>query len=131
MSFVPETKGSLLQIGRRKLGFRKGLMVVALYLERGGQGPGKEVVIQQQERLGWKLTSGLERCVCGSVICSGPVSLNLAYPTQRSGTHSFLSLIRQKFGVENERGSLEHSQGNIHEGSIGNESEEESGPCRP
>lgn len=94
------------------------------------KGPGEEVAIQW-ERPGWKLASGLEQCVHGSVICSGPVSLNLAYPTQGRGTHSFPSLIRQRFGAGDERGSLEHSQGNIHEGSIGDESGEGSGPCRP
>lgn len=94
------------------------------------KGPGEKVVIQRG-RPGWKLASGLEQCVRGSVICSGSVSSNLAYPTQGSGTHSFSSLIRQRFGVGNERGSLEHIQGNIHEGSIRNGSGEGSRPCRP
>lgn len=58
------------------------------------KGPGEEVVIQW-ERLGWKLASGLERCVSGSVICSGPISSNLAYPTQGSDTHSQLQGMRE------------------------------------
>lgn len=103
----------MLQLGRRKLEFRKMLLVAALYLEARDQG--EEV----EKRLGWERhfwkSSVQPRAVCpwlGHLLWVCTLTPALLPPKGRH-THSLYSLLRIRPGGRTERGFSESSQGRV------------------